>query len=63
MEDLRDEWEVEREEDQETEDPLAGDVDPTGGYDETEHVDLRAMEVNETTDGKLVDGYGEPIVY
>lgn len=45
--------------DLETEDPLEGDVDPTGGYDdETEYVDVRDLEVNEDEDGYTVDGHG-----
>lgn len=64
IEDLRDEWDAQMEEDRETEGPLAGDVDPTGGYDdETEYVDLRELEVNETIDGEIVDGYGNLIEF
>ena len=57
-------WEHEHgqdEDDDDHEDPLAGDVEPTGGYDETEHVDLRAEEINEDQYGNAVDGYGNLI--
>ena len=48
-------------EEEDDDDPLAGAVEPTGGYDETEHVDLRAEEVNEDQYGNAVDGYGNLI--
>jgi hypothetical protein len=53
LEDLYDE--------EDTEDPLAGDVDPTGGYDESEYVDIRDLEVNEDKFGNVVDGHGNLI--
>lgn len=52
------EWE----ESQNTEDPLAGDVEPTGGYYEgPEMVDVRDLEVNDGPDGEPVDGHGNRI--
>jgi len=45
----------------ETEDPLAGDVEPTGGYDESEYVDIRDLEINEDEFGNPVDGHGNLI--
>lgn len=43
------------------EDPLAGDVERTGGYDETQYVDVRDLEVNEDQHGNAVDGHGNLI--
>lgn len=61
IEEMYQEWEEQWEEDSQNEDPLAGDVDPTGGYDETEYVDIRDLETNEDADGNIVDGHGNLI--